>query len=378
MPKSGGGGGFGGGGLGFIIPGPPRGRRQGRGKRRGGGRFGRFRLPRFRIGNLNIRFRGLRRILVTPSGGPAATSGAPSPPHPLHFASPGVPAVIAEICAVNPAQCVGSAAVSPLVGVAALGAAAFLLAQNKLQDLILRRMQDELDEEERELEELRKQRRARQAASEPTVAPLPELLPFYDYPILPPLRARPARPQRVETAPVFRPERVNFPEISPPAPEIFPEIFRPAPPKISEILPKISPVPALPVDFPVEFSRPVAPGASEFLQPLDFFELSPGQVPGISAPGDFLPDVPGIGLDDFLQSPDLTPFNPTGVPSLSIAPDISPKTGRAKCECPTTDTKTKRRKKRGDCEKGFYEERGDKTSFTAWKKIDCTTGKEIR
>lgn len=341
--------------------------------RRGGGRWGRIgasgrggfgsvRLPTWswslgRFGNLTIRFAWPASIIFRPRGGPSG--GARRPPHPLHglpFLSPGpIPQVAAVLSKAEAAAILG-----PTVPVAILLAAGLLGLQDALQEAYLRRLQRELDKQEDELEELRELRRARQDAAEPTIAPAPELLPFYDYPLLPPLIARPTRPVRVDVPAIPQAEPIQLPEISPPRPDFFQP---PAPIFAQPVIapPTVSPVTVpFPIQFPTPGLRPFTWQLpfSPFAQPLPLPSL-PGPV---SAPG-----VPGLGL---------TPFDATGLPSRFAAPDTSPKGGtkRGSCECP--DTRTKQRKQRRDCAKGFYRERAGKITYTPWARIDCITGRE--
>jgi len=336
------------------------------GKRRGRGSgpsFGRFRLPTFsirlgRFGNLVLRYFWPSLIFR-----PHAPPGRARPPHPLHglpFVSPGLPPAIAGAI-----ETAAPAVLGPTVPLVLVGAAAVLGMQHILQEAYLKRLQRELDDKERELEELRKRRRAMQEAAEPQIAPAPELLPYYDYPMLPPLIARPTRPQRVESPAIPAVEPLVLPEIAPPRPEI----FRPLPPIFPQPVvapPKISP-PAVPL--PVQFPQPIAPGTRPLLIPWQLPQLPFARpVP--------LPGLPGLDSPIAFPGTGLTPFDVTGLPSRFAAPDTSPKGGTKKgsCECP--DTRTKKRKKRSDCAKGFYRERAGKITYTPWAKIDCITGEE--
>jgi hypothetical protein len=341
------------------------------GKRRGRGSgpsFGRFRFPRFsfpigRFGNITLRYLWPPALIFRPGGG---RPGGRPPPHPLHglpFVSPGLPPAIAGV--VTAAESAGAATVlGPTVPLVLVAAAGVLGLQSLLQEAYLRRLQRELDEQEKELEELRERRRAAQEAPQFEIAPAPDLLPFYDYPILEPLRARPARPQRVETPTLPAVSPVVLPEISPPRPEIF------RPPPVEFPSPVVAPptVRPVPVPFPFEFPQPVT-------RPL----FVPWQIPTLPfaqpVPVPAVPSPPGVGLPG-TAFPGLTPFDVTGLPSRFAAPDTSPKGGTKKgsCECP--DTRTKKRKKRSDCAKGFYRERAGKITYTPWAKIDCITGEE--
>jgi len=258
-----------------------------------------------------------------------------------------------------------TAVLGPTIPLVLVAAAGVLGMQHVIQEVYLKRLQRELDKQEKELEELRERRRAMQEAAEPTIAPAPELLPYYDYPLLPPLIARPVRPQRVETPAIPRLDPVTAPEISPPRPDI----FRPLPPALPAPVvapPRVSP-PHVPLPF--QFPQPIAPGSRPLLIPWQLPQLPfarPVPLPGLPGLQSPVP-VPGLGL---------TPFDVTGLPSRFASPDTSPKGGtkRGSCECP--DTRTKQRKQRRDCAKGFYRERAGKITYTPWAKIDCITGRE--
>ncbi len=351
---------------------PGQGFLQNPGKRRGRGSgpsFGRFNLPRISIrigrwGNLTLRYLWPALIFR-----PWSPPGRPRPPHPLHglpFVSPGLPGALAGI--VTPEAAAGAAVLGPTVPLVLLGAAALLGLQKITQDVYLRRLQRELDEQEAELERLRERRRAMQDASEPTIAPAPELLPYYDYPMLPPLIARPTRPVRVDAPTIPQLEPMVLPEIAPPRPGIFeplPQIF----PLPAVAPPTVRPVPAPVQPFPVQFPQPVVPGTRPLLLPFTLPQLPFAQPLPIPA----LPTVPTLPLPGL----GLTPFDVTGLPSRFAAPDTSPKGGtkRGSCECP--DTRTKQKKKRGECAKGFYRERAGKIVYTPWAKIDCISGREL-
>jgi hypothetical protein len=323
----------------------------------GRGRFGsriRFRIGGFEFG---IGLRGLLpSIILVSTGGPSTRARPQHPLHGLPFVSPGpLPQVAAILSKAEAAAVFG-----PAIPAALLAAAGILGLQHVLQEAYLRQLQKELDKQEAELEELRELRRARQDAAEPTIAPVPELLPYYDYPPLPPLIARPTRPVRVDVPAIPQAEPVVLPEISPPRPDI----FRPLPPVFP--VPVVAPPKVSPVTVPLPFEFP-QPGIRPFTWQLPALPFAqPLPIPALPGPG-LAPGMPGLGL---------TPFDVTGLPSRFAAPDTSPKGGtkRGSCECP--DTRTKQRKRRQDCAKGFYRERAGKITYTPWAKIDCITGRE--
>lgn len=329
------------------------GKRRGRG---GGPSFGRFRFPRFtiglgRFGNITLRYLW-PSLIFRPGGG---GGGARRPPHPLHFRGPVLNPVLEKIVT-KPPQTVA-------LGIPGAVGTIIAITGYAIYDRAIRLMREQ---REREIEAgLEKERRRAHRYDDfrvLTVPPPPELLPFYDYPIAEPLIGRPV-PTRAPAIPADSPAR--FPEIAPPRPA-FAEPPRPifSPPQVAP--PTIRPVPAAPVRFPVEFPTYPVGQPTPFL-PFNLPFAQPFNVPTLPGPVSS-PGIPGTVL---------TPFNPVGVPSRFAAPDTSPKGGTKKgsCECP--DTRTKQRKRRQDCAKGFYRERAGKITYTPWAKIDCITGREI-
>jgi len=366
MPKSSQPGGGGTGGLGFIVPGRGGAGHPGKRRRnRGGGG------PNitFGIGGWDFSFGiawGLPRFVLS------RRRPAPRRIHPLHFAPPGLPGVIAEICQANPKVCF-----PPAVGASA---GPFGLFGGALIGITLYGLQKEAEREaekkrkralDAEQADTRARERLNRIYSRVQISPMqPEFPPYYDYPQPVPLIGRPARarPARPELSPDV------FPQVSPveiPAPELSPVSFpSPLPLPAPEIAPPRPVVrPTAPVQLPVEF--PAWPGT----------RILPWTIPGtpfaqpLPGPPTELPALPGVGTVPGM--PGLTPFNPTGLPSRFAAPDTMPKSkfSRGECECP--DTKTKRKKKRTECEKGLYRQRADSITYRKWSKIDCITGREI-
>jgi len=356
MPKGGApGGGAGGGGLGFIVP----------GRGGGGGRPGKRKGPRLSWPIWGWDF-GISIRWGIPAFVFSRRRPAPRRIHPLHFAPPGLPGVIAEICQANPKVCFPPAAGSiggPFgIAAGAVVAATIWGIQKEAEREAAKKRKRALD---REMEEQRARERLNRIQSRVEVSPMqPEFPPYYDFPQPVPLIGRPARPSRAPS----RADPGTMPELRPvdiPAPELRPVEF-PLPsalplPEIAPPRPLVRPAaPAKPFEFPALPGPHVMPWSLPFSQPVPLPGFRPGDLP--------LPTSP------------LTGFEPVGVPSHLVAPhtfaspQAQPKRGT--CECPSTDTKTKKQKRRSKCVKGLYRETRGTIFYTPWAQVDCVTGKE--
>jgi len=341
---------------------------------RRGGRWGQigqsgrggFNRIRIRIGGFEfgIGLRGMLPSIILVGGG-----GRPGAQHPLHFAPPGLPETIAEICRINPRACApvvvgGTGGPFGLFAGLVVGATIWGMQQEALRELEKKRKREADAELERERARNRLDQIYNRAVTRQQMDI--ELPPYYDYPAPVPLIGRPVRPPSPAVQPRIdhAPTRVDVPEITFPGTQGLPGLAYPVPlhiptPEIAPPRPTVAPV-KLPFDFPSWTLPRTLPITWPFSQPLPVPTFRPGDAP--------IPSLPGQPL---------TGFQPVGVPSSLVSPQsfadpqTQPKKGQ--CECP--DTKTKVRK-RSRCVKGLYRETKGSIFYTPWAQVDCVTGRE--
>ena len=177
----------------------------------------------------------------------------------------------------------------------------------------------------------------------------------------------PQEPEPLPEAPP-RPDIQPFPENLPlPAP-VPPPVRVPLPTPLPPQIPVPSPAPPLPLPSPIPAGLP---SIQPRFVPLVFPAASPSPVPG--------PLPSNVPLADPVP---LTPVNPAIVQSpfgfVSTVPfpgsQPSPQTNpQRRCQ----EVKRRRRRK-GKCREGFFEELPNKTRYTTWREVDCVTRKKKR
>jgi len=205
--------------------------------------------------------------------------------------------------------------------------------------------------EQKTIEEINAERAAQDAANRERVAAQPEV--------------SPAGEVEIPTAPDATPRSDPRPDeiivtTSPPAPVTVPQIAPFVPPFILPFVLPSAPPGAFPTfaprDFPNPGQRPVpGPESPPVFEPGTPPEFTPGQPPVVN-----------------LTPPAPLPAPPRSVGSVERLPQPRPRTQRReRCR------EVKRKRTRGKCFEGFFEERSKRTIFTRWRQVDCLTGRDL-
>ena len=193
----------------------------------------------------------------------------------------------------------------------------------------------------------------------PEITPPPVEIPPAPAPEAPPAPPEiPAAPPPAPSAPPSRTAPFRIPPIFPfnPFPSSPPGTSRPTPP-VPEFAPETPP------DAPPRVDRPTPPVNDPFPPPI---EIPPAP---IAPPGPPVIDLtpPPIGG---LPSP------PPPVGSVGLPPSQArlPRQQRQRERC----REVKRKRTRGRCYEGFFEERKGRTKYTRWREVGCLTGRPIK